>query len=423
MTDSVLVSANFKSGSGSECGPQEDRAVTTGPQPGATKEVAGCRSISVENGVLVPATSSLQLVARERIVFRPGVRVAAGGYLSARVNPTYGSSAGLANLAISDPEGAGTPSGGSAESPRWWTPESEDARRREGGASTTAAQAAGTSTSTGGGGSGDANEQALTAPRSLTATPGDGSVGLYWENVQEADGYHVYWSRNPGIHPYTAASYDGFVANVSDARLIVGELENDHEYFFVVTAARGGHESPPSIEVAAIPEAGPVLVAGRYRLEALDAPTVVDLETGLEWQRCALGQQWDGAACTGSAGAYSHAEARQATTAFNRPHASEEPEWRVPAIEELQGLVYCTSGTPAHFPDGTGCWGSHGIPTLEPTVFPTGSAAGGWFWSRSTHTDGQAWGVDFDRGIAQPYHSSAFSSVRLLRPVSERGDE
>ncbi|AHE98508.1 hypothetical protein THITH_09830 [Thioalkalivibrio paradoxus ARh 1] len=418
----LSLRATYTPAQGAVCGPDDDHTVTAGPQPGATKEVAGCRSIFVENGVIVPATGSLELVARERIVFRPGVRVVAGGQLSARVDSTYPSSASPA-LAEQGSVAVGAPGAESTRATRWWIPEADDARRREGVAATATEERAGAPISIGDGDPGSVEESDLTAPAGLDAIPGDGSVALRWETVPEADRYHVYWSRNPGIHPFTAASYEGFLGNVPDARAIVADLENDRDYFFVVTATRGGRESAASIEVGATPEAGPVLIAGRYALEALDAPTVVDLDTGLEWRRCALGQQWDGAACTGSAGSYSHAEAQQATAAFNRSRASEEPEWRLPEVGELQGLVYCTSGTPAHFPDGTGCWGSHGIPTLEPTVFPTGSAAGGWFWSRSTHTDGQAWGVDFNRGTAQPYQASAFSGVRLVRPASPAGDQ
>ncbi|AHE98507.1 fibronectin type III domain-containing protein [Thioalkalivibrio paradoxus] len=418
----LSLRATYTPAQGAVCGPDDDHTVTAGPQPGATKEVAGCRSIFVENGVIVPATGSLELVARERIVFRPGVRVIAGGQLSARVDSTYPSSASPA-LAEQGSVAVGAPGAESTRATRWWIPEADDARRREGVAATATEERAGAPISIGDGDPGSVEESDLTAPAGLDAIPGDGSVALRWETVPEADRYHVYWSRNPGIHPFTAASYEGFLGNVPDARAIVADLENDRDYFFVVTATRGGRESAASIEVGATPEAGPVLIAGRYALEALDAPTVVDLDTGLEWRRCALGQQWDGAACTGSAGSYSHAEAQQATAAFNRSRASEEPQWRLPEVGELQGLVYCTSGTPAHFPDGTGCWGSHGIPTLEPTVFPTGSAAGGWFWSRSTHTDGQAWGVDFNRGTAQPYQASAFSGVRLVRPASEGDNE
>ncbi|AHE98501.1 serine protease [Thioalkalivibrio paradoxus ARh 1] len=427
----INVDAAIDSLSASAC-PYDDHLTLQNTSVTSPAFYGACRTITAGPAFVVTATGDATFRAGQRISLRPGFAVRAGGRFRAeiepglashpeasgqssiRVNPTDGSVAGLAQASEQDRAGTGTLSRISVGSGRWWAPTVGYAPEREGPETTRASEPAGTLD----GGTANSPEHDGPTPRGLTAMPGDGSVALRWETVSEADGYHVYWSQDPGIHPFTAASYEGFLGNVPDARAIVADLENDREYVFVVTATRGGRESAASIEVAAIPEAGPVLVAGRYRLDALDAPTVVDLDTGLEWRRCALGQQWDGAACTGSAGTYSHAEAQQATAAFNRSRASEEPAWRLPEIGELRGLVYCTSGTPAHFPDGTGCWGSHGIPTLEPTVFPTSSTAGGWFWSRSIHTDGQAWGVDFNRGQALSYQMSAGSGVRLVRPLS-----
>jgi YD repeat-containing protein len=88
-----------------QCGPDEHFAVTSGPQPGATKAVLGCRSISVESGVLVPPTSSLQLMAYDLIRLQPGFRVALGGQLSARIDSPGG--AGTSPLSTASPATAG----------------------------------------------------------------------------------------------------------------------------------------------------------------------------------------------------------------------------------------------------------------------------------------------------------------------------
>ena len=37
----------------------------------------------------------------------------------------------------------------------------------------------------------------------------------------------------------------------------------------------------------------------RYQAVNSDASEVKDLDTGLVWQRCVMGQKWDGKACTG----------------------------------------------------------------------------------------------------------------------------
>ena len=427
VTGTMNVSATFTSSSngGGEdpdpgvCGPDIDHTLTVGPAHGATQEVVGCRSIFVEHGVHVSDTSALHLVAYERIVLQPGVSVAAGGRLTARVNGSAGTLGGTQSVALTEPSMVPMQSSVDTESGS----DLGSGSSADGGDLTETE----TETTTGFGAwaswdeSSDAEwqEAGLAAPQGLTAIPGDQSVILRWDAVPEADGYHIFWSRTPGIHPFTAASYDGFRVNRCNGPVAVSELENDTEYFFVVTANRGSEESGASAEVAATPEAGPMVVAGRYRLEAFDAPTVVDLDTGLEWQRCALGQTWEGNTCVGEASRVTWAEAAFALEALNEPQG--DRPWQLPALAQLQGLVFCSSGIPADFPDDpeTGCWGSHGIPTLEPTVFPATTVTSGWFWSATPEAEGRAWGVDFDRGIAHAYQESAFSGVRLVRPASK----
>jgi hypothetical protein len=182
----------------------------------------------------------------------------------------------------------------------------------------------------------------------------------------------------------------------------------------------GGDESPPSVEAAATPVATHELVAGRYKLDEVAAGTVEDVLTGLQWMRCALGQAWDGETCAGYAEMHAYESALQAADALN---ASGGPggfsDWRVPTLEELQGLVYCSSGVPALFKgeDPSTCQGSHEIPTLEPVVFPAMSVQEAWFWS-ATPDDPygvHAWGVDFIRGDSHAYPATVRGGVRLVR--------
>lgn len=69
---------------------------------------------------------------------------------------------------------------------------------------------------------------------------------------------------------------------------------------------------------------------------------VKDTETKLMWMRCSLGQTWDGSTCTGKALEYTWAETMK-QNGFNYAGYS---NWRVPKIEELKTLVYCSSGLP-----------------------------------------------------------------------------
>ena len=59
---------------------------------------------------------------------------------------------------------------------------------------------------------------------------------------------------------------------------------------------------------------------------------VKDVQTGLIWQRCSLGQMWNGTTCTGTAATYNWTNALQ--TAVNMGSG-----WRVPNIKEPDSLI------------------------------------------------------------------------------------
>jgi len=113
----------------------------------------------------------------------------------------------------------------------------------------------------------------------------------------------------------------------------------------------------------------------RYQL--LNGDTEVkDIQTGLIWQRCSLGQTWSGSSCTGTAATYNWANALQ--TAKNMGD-----DWRVPNIKELDSLVE------------EACYNT----AINETFFPA-TQANKLYWSSSpvaNHT-GYAWIVNFHDG-------------------------
>jgi hypothetical protein len=54
------------------------------------------------------------------------------------------------------------------------------------------------------------------------------------------------------------------------------------------------------------------------------------------WMRCALGQNWNGATCTGSGQAYTWQAALQAAEGSSFAGYS---DWRLPDIKELSSIV------------------------------------------------------------------------------------
>ena len=70
---------------------------------------------------------------------------------------------------------------------------------------------------------------------------------------------------------------------------------------------------------------------------AKESGTWKDQKTGLTWQRCSLGQTWNGYDCDGMPEKYTWDAAQQAAKAVGKG-------WRVPTVSELANLVRCNTG-------------------------------------------------------------------------------
>jgi len=131
---------------------------------------------------------------------------------------------------------------------------------------------------------------------------------------------------------------------------------------------------------------------------------VTDKLSGLMWMRCSVGQVWDGGTCTGEAAKLSWHEAMKTGKDF---HFAGMSDWRVPRIEELNSLVYCSSGKRAAFKknnsgefyDGP-CMGDFQMPTINQEIFPNTPVAC-WYWSSSSaaYVAYRAWGLHFAAGV------------------------
>ena len=92
----------------------------------------------------------------------------------------------------------------------------------------------------------------------------------------------------------------------------------------------------------------------RYQSVNADASEVKDLDTGLVWQRCVMGQKWDGKSCTGDAIAQDWNLAVKTVAGTG---------WRLPTQKELEGLAEKSCAELA----------------LNQTWF--GSGPSGWVWT------------------------------------------
>lgn len=135
--------------------------------------------------------------------------------------------------------------------------------------------------------------------------------------------------------------------------------------------------------------------------------TVTHSETGLQWSRCAIGQQFAGGDCDGRAQVFFWEEAADAVAQLNdRGGIGGHTDWRLPTLSELLTIVEECREAPA----------------INPEIFPKTPWTGFWTVTMEEGTAGgdgsesnpQAWFVGFYKGLEYPY--DIFSSYRV-RPV------
>ncbi len=136
----------------------------------------------------------------------------------------------------------------------------------------------------------------------------------------------------------------------------------------------------------------------RYQNHGEDV--VIDLWTGLMWQRCSLGQS--GPDCAGNATGYTWDQALQQAEAINSSGGlAGYTDWRLPNIKELLSLLERACS-----------------PSINLGVFPN-TAADIDYWSSSpkvmANDDTFAWSVYFDRFSFFTGQRSYPAAVRLVR--------
>lgn len=150
--------------------------------------------------------------------------------------------------------------------------------------------------------------------------------------------------------------------------------------------------------------------------------TVTDVETGLMWMRCAVGQTWTVGKCKGKAKEITWDNAQTYTLNY-----AGYSDWRLPSIRELGTIVYCSNGQPGFYSNGknasdaAGDWGCYGKPvkdhirpTLAPDVFPNSPASLFWSSSRDTPLPGPN-GIFFGYGSVSNANGTGFTHIRMVR--------
>ncbi|MGE8644042.1 DUF1566 domain-containing protein [Acinetobacter vivianii] len=138
----------------------------------------------------------------------------------------------------------------------------------------------------------------------------------------------------------------------------------------------------------------------RYEIVANSAGSeILDKQTKLIWQRCSIGQTWDGQSCTGTPSKLTWDQALIKANALKNGY-------RLPNIKELQSLVEESCHEPA----------------INKTIFPntSSSRAIAAYWTSSPIPDGNnVWVVDFNNGSTYfPDKTGTYANpVRAVRSL------
>jgi hypothetical protein len=127
-----------------------------------------------------------------------------------------------------------------------------------------------------------------------------------------------------------------------------------------------------------------------------DDGTLRHRRTGLIWQRCPLGQSWDGSDCLGTFAAMNWTTALD--TAVDHVQA-EKDDWRLPNRNELASIIE------------NRCFG----PALDAEAFPSAPVEGFWTSTPVSGGDELVWVVDLNEGAVVARSTDRLLAVRLVR--------
>ena len=119
---------------------------------------------------------------------------------------------------------------------------------------------------------------------------------------------------------------------------------------------------------------------------------VLHNSTGLEWQRCAVGQSWDGSTCSGTSALFRWNDALEMAS-------SKDGGWRLPNVNELASIVEKCRNDPA----------------INLVVFPNTSSSIFWTSSPAIENMFGAWYVLFSDGRDSFVGKNNSYRVRLVR--------
>lgn len=228
------------------------------------------------------------------------------------------------------------------------------------------------------------------------------------------------------VLPYFSDSDSGTETTQADNQKIVTEPQT------VIGGAEINNTKKPQLEPdktvvndQPIKESKPNTGTKTAHYTAYADGTAVDNNTGLMWARCSVGQTWQNFSCVGEAKTYTWEDAFTAIEQLNKDNYLGYSDWRLPHIEELHSLIYCSTGFKytEKIPSKAGgtktvknwCKGhNYQRPTIYSQVLKVPDTEYPWYWSSSPYANG-AWIGYFNAGYAYDSNQYLIYHVRAVR--------
>ena len=138
-----------------------------------------------------------------------------------------------------------------------------------------------------------------------------------------------------------------------------------------------------------------------------DSHLIIDLQSGVEWMRCSVGQQWNGTSCDGEIIRLNHHDVAKAIVIANEQLGG---DWRLPTVKELQTIVSKVENRPDDFEAN-----------IDLETFPNTFAGPYWSSDKSFYSRQYQWSVNFFTGQSyNRFFPSQKLAVRLVRKYTIR---
>lgn len=187
-------------------------------------------------------------------------------------------------------------------------------------------------------------------------------------------------------------------------------LKNRGDFTFKLDTATEVITSPPINPIV------PDTLPPQKRYQINNDGTVTDTVTHLQWMRCSHGKTWNGKTCNGNLIELSMQEAAYA--AFQSNFAG-HADWRLPNVDELKTLVYCSSKDSTYWNNsGRACSGNFLRPTIYTEAFPDEAPVVYWTSTQLQADPGEDYNltVSFNYGhVFYSYFNDAYEASRFVR--------